>query len=114
MIEPLTQMLETRRQKVSEGVAAAERAQEELAHIEKTRGDLLARAGQEADDVLAAARGAATEKGRELIAQSEASAQALLREAEAQAQELERAAIENSKKEVAKLIVLGMERVDKE
>jgi F0F1-type ATP synthase membrane subunit b/b' len=47
------------------------------------------------------------------VSASEASAQALLKDAEAQATELKREAIEQSKQEVAKLIVLGMEKMTK-
>ena len=113
LYEPLTNMLEARRQKIIEGVDKAKEAKHRLEEIEATRADMLAKAGKEADDSLAQARAAAVSKQRELIAASEASAAALLREAEAQAQELRREALEASKQEVAKLIVLGMERMQK-
>lgn len=108
---PLTKMLEERRQKVIEGVDAARDARHRLEEIERSRAAMLAAAGKEADEVLSQARLAAAAKERELLGASEASAAALLREAEAQAKELEREAIEKSKQEVAKLIVLGMEKM---
>lgn len=113
LYEPLTSMLETRRRKMAQGVADAEEAKRQLSEIEGSRADMLAKAGSEADEVIASARVAAQQKGQEIVSASEASAQALLKDAEAQATELKREAIEQSKQEVAKLIVLGMEKMTK-
>ncbi len=107
---PLTKMLEARRQKVAQGVEDADAAAAKLADIQHEESILLSKAGAEADEVLARARKAAEEKGRTMLAASEAAAAASLKEAEAQAAALKAEAIEESKKEVAKLVVLGMER----
>jgi len=107
---PLTKTLESRRQKMAEGVRNADEAEVRLQEIENARGDMLSAAGKDADEVVAKARSLANDKQRELIAQGEASAQALLSEAQSQAAEMKREAIAESKAEVAKLIVLGMER----
>lgn len=108
---PLTNMLESRRNRLAEGVANADEADRRLAEIESSRGDLLAEAGKEADEVIASARASANDKQREIISQGEAGAAAILSEAQAQAAEMKREAINESKQEVAKLIVLGMERL---
>lgn len=110
---PLTKTLEARRQRMIEGVHNAHEADKRLEEINASRAGMLADAGKEADEVLAQARAAAMTKEHELLAQSEASAAALLKEAEAQAAEMKREAIAESKQEVAKLIVLGMERMAK-
>jgi F-type H+-transporting ATPase subunit b len=110
---PLTKMLEERRRRLAEGVTAANEADRKLAEIEGSRADMLASAGKEADDVIAAARAAGATKQHEIVSAAEASANAILSEAEAQAVELKREAIEESKQEVAKLIVLGMEKAFK-
>jgi len=111
--KPLTNMLESRKQLFVDGVQKAQEADAALADITANRAGMLAKAGKEADDVIAKARVAGADKQRELLAQGEAGAQALLSEAQAQAAELKREAIEESKQEVAKLIVLGMERAAK-
>lgn len=108
---PILKVLEERRAKVARGVADAEAATEQLRTIESERAGLLTKAGHEADEVLAHARTAALEKGKSMIAQSEAAASLLLKEAEAQANTMKHDAIEESKQEVAKLVVLGMERL---
>ncbi len=110
---PVTRMLETRREKVSQGVRDAQAAGERLAEVEHSRRAVLATAGKEADEMLAAARVAGTQKERELLEKGEAAAATVLRDAEAQAAELKVRSIEESKHEVAKLIVLGMEQLKK-
>jgi F-type H+-transporting ATPase subunit b len=110
LYEPVMRMLEERRRKVSEGVAAAAEAEKRLAEVESSRQHVLAQAGADADQIVAEARAAAQEKGRQIVADAETSAQAALKDAQAQADELKERAVRESKEEVAKLIVLGMER----
>lgn len=110
LYKPLTQMLESRRQKMAQGVRDAETAAHELKKIEEARTDLLAQAGKEADEVVSRARVLGAEKQRALVEAGEANAATILSDAEAQAKQLKEEAIAQSKQEVAKLIVLGMER----
>ncbi len=108
---PVMQMLEERRRKVAAGVEAAQAAQAELKATESRRAGVLSAAAAEADQLLASARAAATQKERELLAQADAAAEGVVKEAAAQAQELKAQALAESRKEVAKLVVLGMERL---
>lgn len=110
---PVVRMLEHRRKQIAEGVAAAEKSKEELAKIEAARAAELAKAGKEADEVLAGARAAGAEKQREIISGAEAAAARVLAEAEVQAKELKDTAVAESKQELAKLVVLGMEKAFK-
>lgn len=110
---PVMRMLEERRARVAQGVHDAQEAAAKLEEIEHARAEVLAGAGKEADEVLAAARVAGVQKERELLQKGEAAAATLLRDAEAEARELKSRALEESKQEVAKLIVLGMEKVTK-
>ena len=107
---PVTRLLEERRQKVAKGVEDAAAAARKLSEIEHSRREVLAQAGKEADEVLSAARASATQKEREIIGRGEATASTLVRDAEAQALDMKARAIEESKQEVAKLIVLGIEK----
>jgi len=110
LYRPITKILNTRREKVAEGVKNAELAEQRLKDIKKEEQSRLARAAQEADKLVSEARASAAEKERTIVQRGEAAASALLSEAEKQAQELEREAINQSKEAVAKLIVLGIER----
>lgn len=108
---PLTTMLESRRQKVAQGVKDAEAAGVKLHETEEARTGILAEAGSEADEMLKKARLAAQEKERAIVASAEASAARIAAEAEKRAAELKAQALEESKQEVAKLVVLGVEKV---
>lgn len=110
LYEPVMRMLEERRERVAKGVRDAQAAEALLREIEGSRAKLLSKAGQEADALVAAARAAGLEKQRELVERGEAAAAALLRDAQAAAMEEKARALEESKQEVAKLIVLGIEK----
>jgi F-type H+-transporting ATPase subunit b len=108
---PVLKMLEERRSKVTQGVVDAKRAQEKLAEIEQTRVATLSEAGREADSILSQAASRGVAKEREMLAQAQTAAANLVKEAEAQALEAKARAVSESKEEVAKLIVLGMEKM---
>ncbi len=107
---PIMAALEARRQKVSEGVRNADLAERKLKKIEASQDEILSKAGKEADALLARGREAGIAKEKELISEGEAAAVALLKDAENQAREMKTQAIVESREEVAKLIVLGMEK----
>lgn len=108
---PVMKMLEERRERVVQGVRDAEAAAQKLHEIEASRASVLTAAGKEADALVAAARAAGTQKERDLVQKGEAAAERAVAEAQAQALELKARSIEESKQEVAKLIVLGMEKI---
>lgn len=107
---PVMKVLEERRKKVSDGVRDAELAKHKLEEIQSSRSTVLARAGKEADEVLASARAAAQKQERFALAEAERAAAGVLSQAEAQARELKEQALQESRHEVAKLIVLGVEK----
>lgn len=107
---PLTRMLEERRNKVAQGVIDADLARKHLEEIERSRSETLSAAGKEADALLLQARKAAAQKEHELVTQADASAARIVADAQAQAREEKERAILESKQEVAKLIVLGIEK----
>ena len=111
---PLTKMLESRRMKIAQGVQDAKDAGEKLAEIQSARAGMLADAGKEADMLVKDARATAVVKSKEIITAGEVAAANVMKSAEAQAQEMKAQAIAESKQEVAKLIVLGMERLAKQ
>lgn len=108
---PVMRMLEERRSKVEQGVRDAEAAAQARAQTEGERKEVLAKAGAEADAVVAAARHSGSELEKQLREKGEAQAALALKEAEIRAAEMKERAVEESRKEVAKLIVLGMEKI---
>lgn len=107
---PVMAMLEERRQKLAKGVEDAEAAGMARAQIESERAAKLAEAAHEADESLSKARAAAAVREREIVDEAGKRAESIVAEAEAQAAEAKHKAIAESKEEVAKLIVLGMEK----
>lgn len=114
LYKPLTCALEERREKMAKGVADAHEAERKLAEIEDARGEMLAKAGQEADTIVSEARDAGAKKAKEIVGAAEGSAQRVLSDAQAQASEMKREAIAESKEEVARMIVLGIEKLARE
>lgn len=110
LYEPVIKMLRERQERVTRGVRDAEEARKKLAEVEAARATTLAKAGKEADELLLRAREAGARKEEELAKAGEAAARAIVEEAGAQARELKTQALEESRHEVAKLIVLGMEK----
>ena len=107
---PVTRMLEERRKAVVKGVEDAQKAEQTLREIDESKKGVLAEAGREAETLVAKARAAAAEKEQELVARAQASAESLLSDAQRRAEELKHEALEESRKEVAKLVVLGVEK----
>ncbi len=114
LYKPLAKMLEERRMAVAKGIEDARAAEVALSEIEASRKETLARAGEEADEILSHSRQAAASKVKELMNQAEAAAARAIAEAEKQGGELKNKAIEESKQEVAKMIVLGIEKLAKQ
>jgi len=114
LYKPLMRILDERKGKVAQGVLDAQEAQERLVEVEHSRKEVLARAGSEADELLAHMRRAATEAEREARERGEVAAASALVEAELQAKELKWKALLEAKEETAKLVVLGIEKVMKE
>ena len=107
---PVLKLLEDRKLKIAKGLEDARKSEELLQEIESVRQSKMAQAAQEADEALARARAAAAARERELVEEAGKRAEAIVAQAEAQAREEKAKAIADSKDEVAKLIVLGMEK----
>lgn len=108
---PLMHMLEVRQEKLATGVRNADEVAARLSEVDDIRIATLADANKQADTVLADARTAAMLREREIITAGEASAARIVADAKLQAIELQAQAFAESKKEAAKLIVLGIEKL---
>ena len=111
---PIMNLLEKRREVVAKGVADAQQAEKTLHEIEGSRAGALAQAGKDADEIVSHARSRGVAMERKMLTHAEDAAASVAREAEAQARETKTRAIVESKEEVAKLIVLGMEKILRE
>ncbi len=111
LYKPVIGMLNKRQEMLEKQVRDAKEAESALAEIEGTRTATIQGAEKEAQAVIANAKTVGEEA--RLIALKDAStrADAVLADAKAQAEELKRQALKESEAEVAKLVVLGAEKI---
>ena len=103
--KPVFNMLETRKAKIAEGLANADKIKTELAKTEAARQKILADAGDLANKIIAAARAAAARVGEvETQKAVTAAEQILIKAREAAAQE-RAATLAALKREVGRLVV---------
>ncbi len=114
LYQPLLRLLDERRAKIEGGVRDAESAEQKLKSIEGERVNIIASASREGEAIVDRARAAGIDAERKIASEAEARAAALLSSAEREAEELKRKALDESKAEMAKLIVLGAERILRE
>jgi len=108
---PLTQALEARRDKIAEGLAAAERGQRELELTQERVKEELKKVKQDAHDIIEKASKRATLLVDEAKEQARAEAERMTQAHEAQlAQEVNRAK-EQLRKEVGLLAVAAAEKI---
>jgi F-type H+-transporting ATPase subunit b len=108
---PLMNLIDERRKKIAEGVAAAEAASQRLAAAQAESQELVGAGAREAEGLVAAARVRAEEKGTEIVEGARSKADALLKEAQAGAEESKRRAMAESEKEIAKAALLAAEKI---
>lgn len=111
LYKPLIAFLEKRRTQIIEGVAQAERAEAILKDAGTKKASIITEATVEAEGIITAARDRAREKEATLMKEAEEKSARLLREAAAIAEEEKRRAFKESEAEMARLIVLGAEKV---
>ena len=111
LYRPLMKVIDERREKIAEGVRAAEAASGRLADA-KTESDNIVGAGtRHAEELVALARTRAGEKEAELVGAAQMKADAVMRDAQARAEESKRTAMQESHKEIARAAMLAAEKI---
>ncbi|WP_150047736.1 MULTISPECIES: F0F1 ATP synthase subunit B [Methylomonas] len=111
---PIIAALEERKVKIAEGLAAAERGQEEIKLAEKKAVTVLKDAKDQASEIIASAQKRANELVEESKLQAEKEGERLLEAARAQIEQEALQARENLRKEVAALALRAAEQILKE
>lgn len=114
LYRPVINLIEERRQKIAQGEIDAERAAAKLADADAQKASLITEATQEAERIVAHAREHGKEKEQDLVAQAKARAEQILTEARQLGEEQQRQFMQESKEEIAKMVVLGAEKVLRE
>lgn len=111
---PLITLIENRRAQIIKGVADAERAEVALKDADAKRAEILASASIEAQGIVTGARASGKAREVEIIEAAQEKYERMITEAAQKSAELEREALIRSKQEIAKLVVLGVEKTLKE
>ena len=110
LYKPLVSLIENRRAQIIKGVADAERAEAAFKDADAKKSDIISEASIEADKIVSAARDTAKKKEAEIVKEGQQKHDRLLNEAGMKGEEIKRSALEESKEEIARLIVLGVEK----
>jgi F-type H+-transporting ATPase subunit b len=111
---PIIAALEERKAKIADGLAAAEKGQEDIKLAEKKAKDLLKQAKAESAEILAVAQKRANELVEESKHQAKSEGERLLESAKAQIQQEMLQAKESLRKEVASLAFKAAEQILKQ
>ena len=114
LYNPLVSLIESRRAKIIQGVADAERAEAMLKDAGAKKSDIIAAASIEAEQIVSNAREAGKKREAELVEDGRKKHERLLAEATLKGEEIKREALEKSREEIAKLIVIGVEKTLRE
>jgi F0F1-type ATP synthase membrane subunit b/b' len=106
----LIKLIESRRAQIIKGVADAERAETALREADSKKSDILAEASIDAEKIISSAREAGKKKESEILKDGQYKYDRMITEAKLKAEEIKREAVEKSREEIAKLIVLGVEK----
>jgi F-type H+-transporting ATPase subunit b len=111
---PIIQALEERKSKIAEGLAAAERGQEEIKLAEKQARKILREAKEQASEIVSAAQKRANEVVDESKLNAQQEGERMILAANAQIEQASQQARETLRKEVSSLALLAAEQILKE
>lgn len=114
LYRPLLAFLDQRRDETIQSVENARKAERHLVHAEEERAKKLTEATKEAAEIIDTAKKSATAKHDGIITEAMAKASRLIDEASAEAEELKRKSMHESKEEIARMIVSGVEKTLRE
>lgn len=111
LYHPLLRLIAERQQKIEDGVKNAEAADRRLKEIEDSRSGALEEAVRKAEALVAEGKERAKAEEAALVREAHEKSTRILSDAKARAEEAKRAALEESNAEIARLAVLGVERI---
>jgi F-type H+-transporting ATPase subunit b len=111
LYRPITTMLEERTRRIEESLAAAERAQADVARADREREELLASTRREIGEMMAQAQAASERVQSEARTTAQQEAQRIVETARQEAEAERAQAMAELRREVASLAVMAAERV---
>ncbi len=109
--KPLQRALDARRERIQEGLDAAEAARAEALHLLEEYKEALAQARSESDAILERSRATAEHAKAEMVAEARSQSERILERAHEQIERDTRAALRDIRSQVAELTALATEKV---
>lgn len=114
LYKPVVAMLEERKNKIEQGVKDSDEASTRLSEINDEKDSMLSKASHEAGQIVENARTRGKETEGEIVKEAQSKGERILADAELKAEEAKKLALEESKTEIARMAVLGAEKVLRE
>ncbi len=108
---PLLRAIETRQKRIADGLAEAERGRASLAEAQKEKDVVLREARTRAQEIVAAAEKAASQRVEESKTQAKTEGERLVAAAKAQIEQEVQSAKQHLREQVASLAVSGAEKI---
>ena len=108
---PLLRAIETRQKQIADGLAEAERGRSSLADAQKQTDQILKEARARAQEIVAAAERAASQRVEESKVQAKTEGERIVAAAHAQVQQEVQSAKQQLREQVAQLAVAGAEKI---
>ena len=111
VIKKISPLLEKRRQTIIDGVEKSQKAEETLKAAEAEKADILKAANIEASDTIALSVERAKMREDTILKEAGTKGEVIIKAAERKGHQEKEAIIESSKDDIAKMVVLGVEKV---
>jgi F-type H+-transporting ATPase subunit b len=109
--KPILGVIEKRQELVARGVKDAEAAKEEREKIERDRTEILKDARSQADDIVSDLKKRAENDSRATMREAQEKGNAIISESRQKGEEEKAYILKQSEKEIARMVVLGAEKV---
>ena len=111
LYKPLLRTLDERREKIKKGVEDARAAEAARATAEEEGRRAVAAAARKAEEAIADARAKAGAEEERIVREAETESERIIKDAVLRADEEKRALLQETKEEIARMVVLGAERI---
>lgn len=111
VFKKITDLLDKRSQKIKEGIDNALLAAERLNQAEEEKRKILRQAGEQATAEIKASVDTAKQREEQIVAQAHEKSHHMIKQAEIKGAEMKEKIVASSKEEIAKMIVLGTEKI---
>lgn len=108
---PILDMLNERKDKITKGLADAEASAKSLAKAETEAEKIQEKAYADANDILKNAKAAATAEGTEIVKKASEQADRIMKTAKEEAMSAKDKVMKDAKKEISDVVVIALDRI---